>query len=234
MTKTLFIDVWGEYFRQILSKGWITQIANNCGCVFDATKIVWNNIPTNLRDEFGALVGKRLDDRTIDGAINAHMAGDRALKRWGFESKDFSPLHYQSIGDLIAIAHCVTDYMVYLSGDSVPWGSSNWVHDSINILMKDPDVMVVNPTWNGHYAQAKAESTDETPTYFKSHMFSDQCYLCRVADFKADIYRETNAEADRIYCAAHGNTFEKRVSAYMRNHNKFRATLKTAAYLTRP
>lgn len=231
---TFFIDVWGTYHRQILSPEWITQIARNCGCDFQRTVVLQNNIEIGYEDECAKLTSERLNDESISAAIRTDQHAGCALGRWGLSASDFSPIPYQSMADLVAIDQCATEYIVFFSGDSAPWGSSNWVNEGIALLNTHPDIMVVNPTWNGFYHHLRVESVNETPTYFLGQAFSDQCYLARTADLQADIYRETNADADRIYCPAHGNTFEKRVSAYMRNHDKLRATLKTAAYITRP
>jgi hypothetical protein len=124
--------------------------------------------------------------------------------------------------------------MAYFAGDALPWGRSNWVREGIDLMEKNPDFLIVNPTWNGQYEHARSQNFEEREAHFLGQGFSDQCYLARTADLRADIYRETNAESDRIYHGPHGNTFEKRVDAYMRNHGKYRVTLKTAAYITRP
>lgn len=101
-------------------------------------------------------------------------------------------------------------------------------------MESNPSFMIVNPTWNGFYHHSRCESFEEREDYLLGFGFSDQCYLARTADLISDIYRESNPVSNSLYCQSHGNTFEKRVNAYMRNHRRERVTLKTAAYITRP
>lgn len=233
MSVTFYTDVWGTYFRQILSPGWLLEIARNCGCLFKSIRIVRNNIPDDLIEEYCDLLGARMDD-TLDSALHADNCAPRALKHFYLEAKDFAPLLYQSLADLVAIYHCSTEYIVFFSGDALPWGRSHWVRDGVKLLEAKPEVMIVNPVWNGFYEHAKAESFAEDDQAYYSRGFSDQCYLARTAELRADIYHETHPDADAAFCPAHGNTFEKRVNAYMRNHGRVRASLKSAAYITRP
>ncbi len=234
MDATLYTDVWGSYFHQILSDGWIRQMAHNCGCAFDERVLMVNDIPERILSEFDSLLSKRIKDRSVDRALMTDKLANAELARYGLRPPDFTSHPYASMADLVAISDCKSEYIVYFAGDCVPWGSSNWVSDGIKILRDRQDTLIVNPTWNGFYEHSKVENIEEREEYFLGHGFSDGCYLARTADLKADIYHETNPESDRIYCAAHGNTFEKRVNAYMRNHNKYRVTLKNACYITRP
>ena len=233
---TLFVDVWGYYYRQILSRGWLQQIAQNCGCEFRRKVLVKNNSPWDCHavTEQERLCAGRLADGSIDLTISAILESQTLMKSLGLKYDDFLPLVYQSLADLAAINHCSTKYMVFFCGDAVPWGRSNWVNEGIEVLEKKPEVMIVNPVWNGFYDHAKNESFAEDEQCYYQRGFSDQCYLARAADLRQDIYHEQNDESDRIYCGPHGNTFEKRVNAYMRNHGKIRVSLKSAAYLTRP
>ncbi len=233
MDATLYIDVWGSYFRQILADDWIRQISHNCGYAFDERVLLVNDISEHILNEFDSLLLKRMRDRSIDRALMTDELS-AALVQYGLKPSDFTRHSHASISDLVAISDCKSEYIVYFAGDCVPWGRSNWVSDGIKILREREDVLVVNPTWNGFYEHSKVENIEEREEYFLGHGFSDGCYLARTADLKADIYHETNPESDRIYCAAHGNTFEKRVNAYMRNHSKYRVTLKNACYITRP
>lgn len=231
---SLFTDVWGTYFRQILSPGWISQIAQNCGCEFRSIHVCQNNIPEENLEEYCVAISARLDDGSVESFLKIDNCAKHLLIPYGLKPSDFDPLPYQSLADLCAIHRCDTEFMVFFAGDAVPWGKSNWVHEGIELLVRNPEIMIVNPMWNGFESHARSEHQAETDRFFVGQGFSDQCYLARAADLRKDIYHETNEVSDRRYCKEHGNTFEKRVDAWMRNHNKFRATLKTAYYLTRP
>ncbi len=234
---TLYIDVWGTFFRQILSPNWFSQVESNCGCKFKKKIVCVNNIDVRYKDEFKSLLNQRLFYQEVDGFIDVNATCDAALAVFDLSREAFKPLEYQSTADVTALSRCSTRYIVFFSGDSAPWGSSNWVREGIDILEKDENIMVVNPVWNGLLEHARCWSNPdiETEAYFLGHGFSDQCYLARTDDLKhGSIYHETNSAADALYCKGHGNQFEKRVDAWMRNHKKLRATIKNAAYITRP
>ncbi len=233
---TLYIDVWGDFFRSILSPRWFIRVEENCGCSFEKRVVCVNNISPELVEECQEAVVKSIDRGDTHDCVYAFDEAVPALAGFNLVPENFFPLGFQSIADLVAIKYCTTKYIVFFSGDSAPWGSSNWVSEGIKILEERQDVFVVNPVWNGNTEFARNWSNPdlETEHYFLGYGFSDQCYLARTADLKADIYHETNPGSEALYCKAHGNQFEKRVDAWMRNHGKMRATLKRAAYITRP
>lgn len=235
MNTTLYIDAWGPYFRNILSRGWVDQISKNCGAdAFLETVVCVNWIHTDDIEICDNLIDSRLREKSIDRIIRTPVVHSMSLDRYDIKLDDLGFLPYASLADFVAIDDCKTKYIAMFCGDCCPWGSSEWIKEGIEILIHNPDFMIVNPTWNGFCDHARAESDGETPEYFIGRGFSDQCYLARSDDLKANIYQENNPESDLIYCPAHGNTFEKRVNAYMRNHGKKRITLKNSAYLTRP
>ncbi len=233
---TLYIDAWGTFFRQILSPRWFLNVESNCGCRFKQRTVCVNNIDPSCTREFWSTLGQRRWYNEIDEYIDVKPVADFALSNFGLKKEDFTPLEYQSTADLAAIYNCDTEYIVFFAGDAIPWGSSNWVADGIKLLEERSDIMAVNPVWNGllEHARCWSNPTLETEHFFLGHGFSDQCYLARTADLKGRVYHETNAQSDKIYPQHHGNQFEKRVDAWMRNHGKLRATLKNAAYITRP
>jgi hypothetical protein len=56
-------------------------------------------------------------------------------------------------------------------------------------------------------------------------------YLVRTSDFKERIYNENNSLSER-YPKYGGELFEKRVDAYMRNHDKYRITHNGISYIS--
>lgn len=234
MSVSLYIDVWGTYFRQILSDDWISQIKNNCGCKFDECVVLVNDIPVELANECDKMLSDRIADESVSKWLVTSDLESESLSSYGLSKEDFSAVPYASIADLVAIRDCKSEHIVYFAGDCAPWGRSNWVSEGVEILNSNKNFMIVNPTWNGFYGHSRHENHAEFPEYYLGFGFSDGCYLARTSDLAADIYKETNSVSESVYCKSHGNTFEKRVNAYMRNHGKLRVTLKNSAYITRP
>ncbi len=78
--------------------------------------------------------------------------------------------------------------------------------------------------------EAKQESISEIEHFFVGFGFSDQSFLVRTNDFKKPIYNEYNSASER-YPQYGGETFEKRVDSWMRNHQYLRLTYKHGTYI---
>jgi hypothetical protein len=229
---TLFVDVWGTFYRQILSPGWLRNMVSCCGCHFAEVVVCINNVAN--AEECDDLLLKRYRDDEVNCCIRVGLEAEHGDIKHGLHRNDFKEAPFQSLADLCAIQHCKTEYMVFVAGDAFPWGTSNWVREGIEILKEYQGIMAVAPMWNGFKSYIEQAAPEEYDSFYTNRIFSDQMYLIRTADFKADIYHETNKTADAMYPSKYGNSFEKRVGAYMLNHGKFRAILKNACYLTRP
>jgi hypothetical protein len=97
-------------------------------------------------------------------------------------------------------------------------------------LERNGDYKVANPVWNRRYDEARRESSFEVDSFYVSYGFSDQCFLVRTGDFRAPIYNESNIASER-YPEYGGETFEKRVDSWMRNHGYLRLTFKWGSYV---
>lgn len=230
---TFYIDVWGTYFRHILSPTWIASIEENCGVSFDRQVVCVNNIPQELHDDLETMLTERLREDSLEN-IPVYDKYYELMPKFNVGAACFKDSFYQSWADLCAIDDCKTKYMVFFSGDSLPWGRSDWVAEGIELLEQCPAIMSVNPLWNGFAEFEKARAYAENDDCYLGYNFSDQCYLIRTEDFNKPIYTETNSETDGIYPGKFGYSFERRVAAYMRNHRRFRASLKKHSYITRP
>ena len=132
--------------------------------------------------------------------------------------------------ELVSIYLCQTDYLVFYTGDTRLDQKVDWIQPSIDELEKNGNYKVANPVWNEKYDEALKEAASEIENFYVGFGFSDQCFLVRTRDFKAPIYNETNPASDR-YPKYGGETFEKRVDSWMRNHNYLRLTFKHGSYM---
>ena len=103
---------------------------------------------------------------------------------------------------------------------------------AIEIMERNPDIIVANPTWNYKWNEAKAESQSELDDFYVGYGFSDQCYLINTEVFKQKIYNYHHLDSER-YPEYGGELFEKRVDSYMRCHNKYRITHKSISYVSK-
>jgi hypothetical protein len=160
----------------------------------------------------------------------AEEYSDEALTFFGLSRKALGKGYAFSIGELVSIYLCRTEFLLHFTGDCIPAERCAWVPKAIRVLTEDERVKVANLLWDRNSVEAKSESSEETDDFFKGFGFSDQCYFIRVQDFRKPIYNYSHPASARYpdYC---GELFEKRVDSWMRCRGYLRATYKHASYL---
>jgi hypothetical protein len=202
------------------------QIARN-GYAFAVRSLLVNNVSDP--DE----VSHHARRAVVRGVLTEFVVVDQyaaeALEFFGLSRGALGRGYVYSAAELVGIYRCRTPYLLHFAGDCVPGERRPWLGDALAALAEDRRAAVANPTWNGRFAEAAAEALAESGPFFAAYGFSDQCYLVRTNDFRAPIYGEHNPLSER-YPAHGGESFEKRVDAWMRNHGRHRLTHKFASY----
>jgi len=169
----------------------------------------------------------------IRGIITEHVLvddhADEALAHFGLDRDSFKGGYYYSIQELVGIYRCRTDYLLHFSGDSVLNGPFSWIDLALNKMKEDSRVKVATCLWNGRTHEAETESLEQDRDFWLGYGFSDQCYLVRTSDFKAQIYGERHPDSERFPVYG-GELFEKRVDAWLRSHGFLRAVYKHGSY----
>lgn len=212
----------------LVKKGRLRRMIESCMYNFDQRILYLNNFDNyeEVKRESDKLVAKGIIDKYV--VVEDHAS--EALESLGVSAESFKGGYYYSIAELVSIYLCESKYLLHFSSDSIVEKSSvNWIDSAIQLMEKDPSIMVANPAWNSAYDEAKSESFREDESWFYSFGFSDQAYLVRAADLKDKIYNHYNEASDR-YPLYGGELFEKRVDSYMRNMNLFRLTSKNVSY----
>ncbi|MBP2644562.1 MAG: hypothetical protein H6Q75_2 [Firmicutes bacterium] len=192
-------------------------------------KILYINNITS-RNEVEEYAKKYMASGIITNYIFVQDYQKEALNFFEIEENSFDGGLYYSIQHLAAIYLCPTPYLLGFTGDSMLAKPFNWIESAIKKLNCSEILKVANPTWNHRYLEAKEESLYELEDFYISYGFSDQCYLIEADQFRAPIYNEKNIISER-YPLYGGNTFEKRVDSWMRNHHFYRLTHKYISYI---
>ncbi|MBR1472500.1 MAG: hypothetical protein IJ600_12785 [Lachnospiraceae bacterium] len=155
------------------------------------------------------------------------------LKRGEILKLKYDGLLY-SISQICAILKCKTKYILYVTEDVIMDNKTleGFIKESISVMNNNPKVLVANPIWNNAVKEAKNESFREDDNFWYSYGFSDQCCLLDVEKIHSmtDIFAEKNSFTEKAYPYYSANCFERRMSAYMRNHGFERITYKNASY----
>jgi hypothetical protein len=202
-----------------------------------------NLIITNVenREYVEQSLSKLIEDKIIDNYYFTDDYSDIVLEFFNIEMNSFNGGYKYSIGPLVAIYLCNTEYMIYLTGDSLTEKKDyDWITKGIELLEKNDSIKVVNPVWNLQYDQAKNDENDyirngnpllnKDPDWYYGMGFSDQCFLIPTKTFKSQIYNEQNNLSNMTYPGYAGDSFEKRVSSYLKNNKLYRITSGYSTY----
>lgn len=216
----------------LLQTNYLDQMVERCSCPFTHKQLLINNV-NNLKT-----VCKFADVKVANSVIDAYYIVDdyaeRALKFFQIEKTSFGKGYYYSIAELVGLYLSQTTFHLHFSSDArmEPGVSGDWIVKAMELMRKNPEYVVANPTWNHKYKAAKKESIGETDDFYIGYGFSDQCYLVQTALFRQPIYNERHPDSER-YPRYGGELFEKRVDSYMRNHEAKRLTSKEVSYIHR-
>ena len=227
-TITFETKVYENDWEYLLKGNRLKKMVEACHHRFDQTILYVNNV------EHPSIVARYAEKLVLSGVISSFVRvadhADEALRFFGLDADGFKGGYYYSIAELVGIYLCETDYLLHFSSDTIMANEEEWIGSAMKKMEADASMIVANPTWNNKFHRAKDESITEDERFYTGHGFSDQCYLIPASSFRAPIYNERNEVSDSNFPYYGGESFEKRVDAYMRNHGFLRITHKKASY----
>ena len=212
----------------LLKTSYLKRNIERCNFMFETRRLIINNV--NDRKLVASYADKAVARNIIDEWAFAEDHAEKVLKHFNLTKESFKKGYYYSIAELAGIYLCQSPYLLHFSSDAFMGKKDyNWITKGLEQLSTKEDVVVVNPTWNCKFEEAKNESVEETDQFYVGYGFSDQCYLVNTDLFKKEIYGTQHPDSER-YPLYGGELFEKRVDSYMRNHQLKRLTHKQACY----
>jgi hypothetical protein len=225
---TFFTSCWERDWKILLKTRFLeNKIARNAH-EFTNKVLMINNV--KAREDVKEYAEKALTRGIITNYFFVEDYIDEALSFFQLPKKELERAYYYSNHELASIYLCKTDYLLFFTGDTWLKQTIPWVEPALTEFEKNINYKIANPVWNNRYEEAKLESSFEIGDFYVSFGFSDQCFLARTKDFRAPIYNETHPSSER-YPKYGGETFEKRVDSWMRNHNYLRLTFKKGSYV---
>lgn len=223
----LVVNCFERTYRTVLGPGYFAaRQADHVRPFARRTALV-----NNVEDRAGA---QRLaDERIAAGELDAvffvadHL--DAALARTGLTRADLEPVPY--FLDFALVAACLPgpDLMVVNDADvrmEVPF---DWVTPSLELMARDPRVMIANPNWED--ATLEAFTVERNGPFALGPGFSDQLYLGRRSELGGPIYAQRCLATLRYPLSHVARIYEARIDAHLRHHGRLRATHTGARYL---
>jgi hypothetical protein len=215
-------------WEYLLKAGRLKKAVALCRYPFDRVVLHINNVRNP--DKVARYASKLLLSGVISEFVHVPDYAGQVLGSFGCDPASFRGGYYYSIAEMTAIYLCKTDYLLHFSSDTMMANGEEWIGSAIRKMEENQEILVANPTWNDKFHRAREDSVSEDDAFYLGQGFSDQCYLIAPARFRSRIYNETHVVTQRNFPLHGGESFEKRVDAYMRNHGYLRITSKTASY----
>jgi len=191
-------------WKKLLCDGLLESRLSNIGYEFDQINVFVNNVD-NVQEVMSAAKALPFVDQVFDSSAIKDEVMD-------FFDIDIYDKIWYSIAPFSAIYKSEYDYIFFMTPDSdVHTKGTLFVQESMEMLT-DP-ITLTTPSWSKKN-NAPAWHTDDT--------VSDQCFIMKSEFARARIYNESNATTNS-YPSYAGNSFEKRLCSYIRNHGMKRA-----------
>lgn len=227
---TFSTKCWENDWEVLLRHGRLCDMVERCDYLFDKRIIIINNV--HNRQKVDHYARRCVDQGVLDDYYFAEDYADEALKYFGVAKDNFGRGYNYSISEFVELFVTSTDYLVHFSSDAILEKKYDWITPALNLFADRDDITVINPSWDRKYDEVRNEGFKHYEHYVIGYGFSDQSYMVRTDELRKQIYNERNEQSER-YPKYADELFEKRVDAYMRNHQRMRATLLDVSYLHR-
>lgn len=231
----LVVNTFERTYRRALAPGAITSIREANVHPFARCTVLINNVAD--RDDASARAQQLLEAGEIDEFHFVADHVDRALRVAGLRRGELEPMLHYCDGPLVAATLPGSPWFLYWDPEARLARPVDWISPALQLMREDDRLMIANPSWeapgtDGRRPGVEREALEARDGFCIGHGFSDQVFLARRDAFAAPIYRQ-RCIVSIIYPAAHkAKVLEARVGAYMRHHDRLRATSLEATYLT--
>jgi hypothetical protein len=225
---SLYVNCFERDYRQVLGVGFMKAKASQFRFPFESVVVTLNNI----EEEASALALARqaVERGEINEYIVVEDALPKALEICGLKIKDLGLVRHYMDFALVAVTCAAPTYLLYCCAEVDLVTPFDWITDAVAKMESDPRILVANPSWASDPGGAQRESLRRDGHYWLGDGFSDQCFLAAASRLAAPIYRYKHSAGGRYPMSELGDTFEKRVDAYMRHHNLSRISDSRAFY----
>lgn len=227
----LCINCYERTYREVLAPGFFPGVVANHARAFERRTAIINNVEDRARAQemAGALVERGELDAWF--FVEDHIAA--ALARTGLRRHDLGRAPYFVDWGLVLVSIAGPEWVVHCDPEVSLVEPHDWVTPALELMSRDPRVMVSNPRCRippPLQDTLARETFERVPGFALGAGFSDQLFLARRAELAAPIYRQRCLATRRYPMANVSRSFEARVDAWMRHHDRLRATYLDATY----
>jgi hypothetical protein len=216
----LVVNLFERSYRDVLRSGALQRIAEDNRFPFARRIALVNNVadPEHVR----ALAEPLLERGEIDELRFVADELPAAMRTTGITERDLGRLRHYTDCAISAITLPGSPWLLYWDADVRLERPFDWISPSIELMEADPAVVVASPDWTP--STLEEETVEHRGEFAIGRGFSDQLFLVRRAEFARPIYHQRCIARLRYPIAHIGYVFEARVDAWMRHHDRLRAT----------
>jgi hypothetical protein len=220
-------------WEYLLKTNYLDLMISRCNVNFEFKQLIINNVENP--EIVKKYAQKKIDKGIIDAFYVVDDYIDEALQFFDINKESFGKGYNYSSSELVGLYLSKTKYHLHFSSDAFlpKLSKSDWIKEACQILDMNSEYVVANPCWDYEFETAIGQSVKSNfGNFIVGYGFSDQCYLVRSADFRAQIYNFKHPDSER-YPKYGGELFEKRVDSFMRTNQLFRLTHSKESYVHR-
>ena len=171
---------WEEDWEYILKTNRLEKMIDLNKYKFSKKRLIINNVED--KSEVEKYANKKIAKNIIDEFINVADYEDEVLDFFEIPKSFKKDEGYKySISELTGIYKSQADFLVHFSSDSILIKKINWIKYAIEIYNSHNSIKVVSPV-EGRKEKEKIDKHHNG--IYLTNIFSDQCYIINVNDFK--------------------------------------------------
>jgi hypothetical protein len=227
----LCVNCYERTYRDVLAPGFFPALLADQPGPFERRTAIINNVADRADATRRAVHLADIGELDAWFFVEDHI--NDALIATGLTPAELGRAPYFTDWGLVLVSVPGPDWLVHCDPEVRMVAPSDWVTPAIELMEADPRVMVANPCW---YAPTPRHDTlarttlENIPGFALGFGFSDQLFLGRRSELAAPIYSQRCLASRRYPMANVGLSFEARVDAWMRHHDRLRANCLNATY----
>ena len=220
----LFVNTFERSYTKVLSKGFFPSIEEQNKYGFSKKIALINNVRS--KKDASIRADLLLERGEIDEYYFVGDYLDQALEKTGLNHEDLGRGKHYTDCALVAVTLSKNPWLLYWDADVFLHEPTNWIEPAIKLMKNNTFIFAANPNFDPKWVKdsIKNGTMKVKDGFGLSYGFSDQLFLVRSKELARPIYKEKCLASLRYPLAHIARIFEMRVDAYMRTHNRLRAT----------
>lgn len=227
MPVDLVVNCFERTYREVLAPGRVSAIEADNRVRFERRTVLVNNVDS--RQDAADMAESRVRAGEIDRWAFVEDVLGTALIRTGLSRSDLGPVPYFTDWALVAVTVEGPDYVLLWDADVRLREPSDWITPSLELMNRDPRVLIANPNWE--HPNIGTFTFEVDGNFHLGHGASDQVMLGRRSELGRPIYGDRTLALRRYPVSHLADIFEARIDSHLRRRGRLRASYRPVVYV---